>query len=101
MKELLYNNLVFIFICIIVLAISCCPVEKPEYDGPKVDRPIEAADFRSAGESVKKLEFEGHEYIIYTSIVYGGHSAAIVHSESCHNPSHEQNQEKKNDYLGW
>ena len=40
-------------------------------------------------ESIEKITIEGHEYLVFRSVVYAGRSISVIHSASC--PANHEN----------
>lgn len=68
------------FLFYIAVVLSFCSCTRTVWD--KTTGVKDAAEGRRY--DVTKEEIDGHEYLVFTFIVYQGAGVTVIHSESCH-----------------
>lgn len=79
----------FLLIIVAMVAFASCDIEDAYYKPYTNKRGVTE---QAISTNIDKITIEGHEYLKFSEMVYGGCSIAVVHSASC--PCHDKKEEQ-------
>lgn len=79
----------FLLIIVAMVAFASCDIEDAYYEPHTNKRGVTE---QAITNEIEKITVEGHEYLEFQRVTYGGWSIAVVHSASC--PCHDKKEEQ-------